>query len=64
MVVVVDRQLSGHTDTGNVFAVGWSHPLNGMFDEVLSWNAVAGLAVAVVGMSAAQVSLRHLNNSN
>jgi hypothetical protein len=64
MVVVMNGKLGSNTDTGYVFAVGWSNSLNGVLDEVLCWNAVAGLAVAVIGMSAAQVCLGHLNNSN
>ena len=53
MVMIVNRKFCCHTDACHIFAVGWSHALDGVLDEVLSWDTVACLAVAIVGMGAA-----------
>jgi hypothetical protein len=48
MVVIVNRKLCCYTDACHVFAVGWSHALDGVLNEVLSRNTVTCLAVAIV----------------
>ena len=54
MVMIVNRKLyCCHTDSGYIFAVGWSHTLDGVLNEVLSWDTVTCLAVAIVRMGAA-----------
>lgn len=53
MVMIVNRKFCCHTDACHIFAVGWSHALDGVLDEVLSWDTVTCLAVAIVGMGAA-----------
>ncbi len=53
MVVIENRKFCCYTDTSHIFAVGWSYALDGVLDEVLSWDTVTCLAVAVVRMGAA-----------
>ena len=53
MVMIVNRKFCCHTDACHIFAVGWSHALDGVLNEVLSWDTVTCLAVAIVGMGAA-----------